>query len=260
MSIKKQLYVPPNFITTEKYYQNRTSIISKITDIKGYNLKKWFYESENIKYLTKILYHAYMANDYKYAKNDKKNYKYFEDNILEWMSEFSQDNDDFNQYSEEPKTAREKYKYYINSLSLINKEFLDTYYYVSNIDLDDMPHFNPYRSSVYIGSKNEFTNDVRNISLHDLAYSVEDCRNIDLWEKHNVIRKNNHYRYNNQIPIWQHLNKNRRGYDRSNDGLQDADACRASLETIQRGYDMSDVFKYATSLQYNLDNKQNLYP
>jgi len=42
-----------------------------INDIRGYTLKTWFLEDENIKYLTKQMFEIYLNDDYKYKDENE---------------------------------------------------------------------------------------------------------------------------------------------------------------------------------------------
>ena len=86
-----------------------------------------------------------------------------------------------------------------------------------------------------------------------MLYYPEQWKELDVWRDQDVIRWNKNFRYNNEIPIWQNLNKAHRGYDRGNEGLHDGNPDRASLNNQIHGYNMNDVMKY-TSFQYNKKN------
>jgi hypothetical protein len=94
--------------------------------------------------------------------------------------------------------------------------------------------FNPYRMWLKVGSyQNQTQKRMRELTADDIP-------TIDLCSERPMVRKNNIFRYNNQIPVWQR-SMNTRHYDKSNDGLRNNTADRASLETPIRGYDMSDI-------------------
>ena len=59
MSKKKKVFVPVDFITSERYYQNKSTVDANITDIEDYNIEKWFKKKDNVFYLMKILYNEY---------------------------------------------------------------------------------------------------------------------------------------------------------------------------------------------------------
>ena len=64
MNKKKKVYVPSDFITSERYYQNKSTVDANITDIEDYNIEKWFKKKDNIFYLMKMLYNEYIYNEY----------------------------------------------------------------------------------------------------------------------------------------------------------------------------------------------------
>ena len=273
MSDKKKVYVPSSFITSERYYQSKTTIDAGIADMEAYNIKKWFLDKDNEKYLTDQLYRIYIKHDYKYKESEKLDYRYFNKNVPNWMEKFVWKNK-IEFYMEDPdkiggdysyvgslSASDEGYKYYITALSKVNKEFCKEHYYLisqlnDQTDLDlpgtfGKPDWNPFRASTIVGTKNEFENTMTKKSYHDMVYDIDNTRNMDIWYGNEIIRQNSNFRYNNRIPVWQNLGRSRTGLDRSNDGLHDSNKNRASLENQIHGYNMSDVRKYATSLQYN---------
>ena len=131
MNKKKIVYVPSDFITSERYYQNKSTVDANITDIEEYNINKWFMKKDNIFYLTKLLYNLYLNNEYEYTSNNKLNYKYFQKNIPIWMNEFIKKNN-IDKEIEEIFYIDNNYKHFISTLSKINKLFLDEFYYKIN--------------------------------------------------------------------------------------------------------------------------------
>ena len=251
MNKKKIVYVPSDFITSERYYQNKSTVDANITDIEEYNINKWFMKKDNIYYLTKLLYNLYLNNEYEYTSNNKLNYKYFQKNIPIWMNIFVK-NYNINNEIEEIFYIDNNYKHFISALSKINKLFLDEFYYkIKKIKIckpipTNIPDWNPYKSSTYVGRKNEFEDTFKKMKLHDITYSAENAKEYDVWGDNKTIRNNNNFRNKNNIPIWQ-SSMNVRNYERDNNdagGLQ----CNESLETIIRGYNMDDVYKYANNI------------
>jgi hypothetical protein len=264
---RKILYVPSDFLTSERYYHARTSMAAGINDIRGYTLKNWFLDRQNVDYITKQMFDVYLNNDYKYKSQNEPplTYPFFVDRVPKWMDDYA-DSEEIERYVEEPEAVitsdyNQLYKYYIMGLSKINKEFFLKYYYLIKKVRDDelpgltgKPDWNPYKASATMGTKNEFEDTMHRGTLYDLIYSYDDFRNMDVWKQYDIERWNKNYRYRNEIPVWQNLNKNRIRLDRSNDGLHDGNPDRASLDNLQRGYNMDDIYKY-TSLQYNQKNQ-----
>ena len=151
------------------------------------------------------------------------------------------------------------YTYFLTALSRVNREFCKEHYKKiteeeKNMDHRELqPDWNPFKASVNVGIKNEFENNMARKSLHDFVYDIDNTRNADVHFDQKTIRRNNRFRYNNGIPIWQ-TSMNTRNYERNSDGLHTTQE-RASLENQIHGYDMSDVFKYATSSQLNRKDK-----
>lgn len=265
---RKTLYVPSDFLTSERYYHARTTMAAGINDIRGYTLKNWFLEDENIKYLTNQMFEVYLNNSYKYKAQDEVplTFPFFENRVPEWMREFA-DKEEIEQYVEAPEAIytsdmNQLYKFYIEALSKINKVFFQKYYYlIKKIKDNELPgitssgpDWNPYKAMATMGTKNEFENTIHRGSLYDLNYSYEDFRNMDVYKEYEISRSNKNFRYRNEIPIWQSLNRARIGLDRSNDGLRNGNPSRASLNNIQRGYDMTDIYKH-TALDYSKKNQ-----
>lgn len=260
---RKILYVPSNFLSSERYYHARTSMVAGEMDIRGKNLKNWFLEKENVDWITKQLFLEYLRNDYKYqSKNNiQLDWPFFQDKVPKWMKEYAIDMNVY-KYVEDPigpYTSDKSwlYKYYIEALSKLNREFYKKYYYiVKKVDdyelpgLTGKPDWNPYKARTTVGSKNEFQNNIVRRSYMDMIYFPNAWKELDVWRDQDVIRYNKNFRYNNEIPIWQNLNRAHIGYDRDNEGLHDGNPDRASLDNIIRGYDMEPVKKF-TSLQYN---------
>ena len=207
---------------------------------------------------------------------EQLNHNYFKNNVPKWMAKFVWENK-IELYMEDPDRIGGSYaygivdaapsmgyKYFITALSKVNQKFCTEHYYlISNLgnqfesDLPGItgkPDWNPFRAFTVVGTKNEFENTMTKKSYHDMVYDIDNTRNMDVWNDQETIRQNSNFRYNNALPIWQ-TSISKRNYDRSNDGLHDGNKDRASLENLVRGYDMSDVYKYATSAQYNRKDK-----
>jgi len=281
---KDKYYVPSNFLNSERYYQNKTTTDAGIFDIETYNLKKWFLDKDNVRYLINQLFTMYMKHNYVLdAKNIKLNHAYFEKKVPYWMNIFVKDRK-IEFHTESPDVIREDYtvtthevksfRYFIDALSRVNREFLKEYrYFVSYpktpsiVSLEEfgiyhdselpgltgVPDFNPFRASCIVGTLNEFERTLTKKTLQDMVYLVDDTRNMDVWQPEKTIRINRNFRYNNQIPIWQNLSK--RNYDRDGDGLEHSDPNRASLETPIRGYNMHEIYRNADSYKYNTKGK-----
>jgi len=259
---RKILYVPSNFLTSERYYHARTTMAAGEIDIRGKNLRDWFLEKENVDWLSKELFLLYLKNDYKYQKDNDVplDWPFFQDKVPKWMEEYATETNIY-KYVEDPigpftSDYNWLYKYYIEALSKFNREFFKKYYYfVKRVDpyeltgLTGEPDWNPYKARMTVGSKNEFENTMARRSYMDMVYFPEKWGEIDVWKDQDVIRYNKNFRYNNELPVWNSPGA-KRWYDRSNEGLHDGDPDRASLDTPVRGYIMEDVLKY-TSLQYN---------
>lgn len=99
----------------------------------------------------------------------------------------------------------------------------------------------PFRSRTTTGSLNEFENNVREVANHNLL--SEDVKEINVWRKYDINKKNSHFRYENNIPFWQR-SMNIRHADRSNEGLREGnDSFRSSLDNPIYGYDMKEIYK-----------------
>jgi hypothetical protein len=94
--------------------------------------------------------------------------------------------------------------------------------------------FNPYRSWIECGP----TEDRKQKRMQDLT--AADIPTLDLWRTQEVQRINSAFRFNNSIPFWQYT-MNTRFYDKSNEGLRNDTADRASLDVPIYGYDMSEI-------------------
>lgn len=264
---RKILYVPPNFITSERYYHARTSMASGDIDIRGMTLKNWFLEKENVKWITKQLFLLYLKNDYKYQVKHgvQLDWNFFLKKVPKWMDEYATDTNIY-RYVEDPvaiytSDLSQLYKYYIEALSKMNREFYKKYYYVvKKVDeyelpgLTGKPDWNPYRARMTVGTKDEFQNNMSRKSYMDMLYYPEQWNQIDVWQDQDIIRANSNFRYNNEIPIWQDLNRARVGLDRDNEGLHDGNPDRASLNNQIHGYLMEDIYKYTTVAEYAKKN------
>ncbi len=262
---RKTLYVPSNFLTSERYYHARTTMADGIIDIRGKTLANWFLEKENVDWLTQKLFQLYLKNDYKYQVKSgvPLDWSFFRSKVPEWIREYAKDENVY-KFVEDPISIHTSdhnllYKYYIEALSKINIEFFKKYYYfvkkVNDYELPGMtgvPDFNPYKARMTVGSKNEFENDIARVSYQDMVYFPEKWDQIDVWSDQDTVRWNKNFRYNNEIPCWQSPGA-KRWYDRSNDGLRDGNPDRASLDNQIHGYNMQDVKKY-TSFAYNKKN------
>ncbi len=251
------LYVPANFITSERYYQARTTIAAGKVDIRGKTLKDWFLASDNIIWMAKQFFLFYIRRDHgKYYHK----WPFFKNYTQNMMEEYADKNKIYS-YVEDPisvYTFGNLYKYYIEALSKVNRDFYNTH--LQNYDdthSTELPDYNPYRANIIVGTKNELQNDIAQKSMVDMIYFPEQMRQIDVWQDYDIIRANSNFRYNNEIPIWQNLNKSRIGLDRDNEGLHAGNPDRASLNNLSRGYIMDDVLKYNSV--GGTDNKKNIH-
>ena len=266
---KANIFIPSDFITSERYYQARITTAMPYDDIEHYSLKRWFLEKENTKYLIHQLYKVYMKNDYKY-ENDPLEYTYFTENVPRWMKEWA-DKERISRYTEAPVEVNPYgrsdtiYRYFMLALSKMNQVFFGKYYYIiKKIDIDEnvgmtgKPDWNPYKAYANIANKNEFEDTNQRVKLEDLVYSVENTRNMDVWGHKEVLRSNRNFRYGNKIPVWQAAGTSNRGWglDRSNDGLHDGNPDRASLENQIHGYILGDITGDPKRSIYNLTNLQ----
>ena len=180
------LYVPSDFLSSERYYHGRTTMAAGEIDIRGKNLKSWFLEKKNIDWMTKEMFLLYLKNDYKHIKLDSSKYSNSEAQLMDWpsfqkiipkwMKEYSKSESVY-KYVEDPigpYTSDKSwlYKYYIEALSKINREFFKKYYYfIKNSKktetdfyeyedelpgLTGKPDWNPYKASLTVGTKDEF--------------------------------------------------------------------------------------------------------
>jgi hypothetical protein len=91
----------------------------------------------------------------------------------------------------------------------------------------------PSRATVEVGDgENRHRKKFSELLAHDIP-------TIDVWAVQEVQQYNQHFRYNNTIPVWQR-SMAKRHYDRSNEGLAETEES-SSRETIQRGFDMSEI-------------------
>lgn len=270
MQKKTNIYIPSDFITSERYYQARLTSAIPYNDLKSTSLKEWFLSDENVKYITQQLFDVYNENNYKYDEENTLSYDYFLKATPIWMRKWGAENA-VNYHTELPVVVNPFgrsstiYRYFMIALSKINQDFFrEKYYEVKKIDiwenpgLTGKPDWNPYKASANIGSKNEFSNDNKNIMLKDLVYSVENTRNVDVWKRQQIIRSNKNFRYGNALPVWQAAGSANRGYglDRSNDGLHDGNPDRASLENQIHGYIMGDITGDPKKSIFDLTNLQ----
>ena len=122
-------------------------------------------------------------------------------------------------------------------LNYLNKSFLEDYGHLFDI-------FNKESVNVFQIKSDKITDKCGKI--HEKKYDemlAQDYHTIDMHQPLNISRKNDNFRYNNAIPVWQ-KSMNTRHYDKNNiDGLHSSDPERASINGISKGYDMTEIYK-----------------
>ena len=265
---RENIYIPSDFITSERYYQARLTSAMPYYDIKYFPLENWFLSRENIDYMRKQINSTYLNSYNKDLTQDKidENKKKVKDAMELWAT-----NKKINRYMEAPvipnpfTRSSNMYRYFMIALSEINTEFYVDYH-GGDFRLGDDEYgslkegldWNPYKAYANIANKNEFEDSNQRVKLEDLVYSVENTRNMDVWHKQQVIRSNKNFRYGNAIPVWQKAGSANRawGLDRSNDGFHDGNPDRASLENQIHGYILGDITGDPKRSIYDLTNLQ----
>jgi hypothetical protein len=119
---------------------------------------------------------------------------------------------------------------WVESLKTINNQFTKHCY-----NWFKWNNFVPTREWVEVGP----INDRKQVRFNEIQ--APDKQTIDVWEKQEIQLINSHFRHNNKIPFWQKT-MNTRHYDRGNEGLQENDSDRSSLDTPIYGYNMKPIY------------------
>ena len=130
-------------------------------------------------------------------------------------------------------------------LNYLNKSFLKQHGYMFD-------YINKETLNVFQIESDKITN--RSGKIIEKKYDemlAQDYHTIDVHQPVNIYRNNNNFRNANKIPVWQ-KSMNTRNYDKHKiDGLQTSDSERASLSTLSKGYDMSEIYKSIDGIRYN---------
>jgi len=122
-------------------------------------------------------------------------------------------------------------------LNYLNKSFLESHGYLFD-------SFNKESVNVFQIDSDKVTD--RSGKIFEKKYDemlAQDYHTIDVHRPLNISKKNDNFRYNNAIPVWQ-KSMNTRHYDKYEiDGLQSSNSERASINTFSKGYDMSEIYK-----------------
>jgi hypothetical protein len=112
---------------------------------------------------------------------------------------------------------------------VINNDFLKFCY-----NLLQWNKFNPFRERAMVGaSDNRHSKKYSELLAHDIG-------TIDVYADVQIERKNSQYWLENKFPVWR-THQNVRHFDYDGGGYRNGDRDRASLETIDRGFDMTTV-------------------
>ncbi len=114
-------------------------------------------------------------------------------------------------------------------LRVVNNQFIKFCYSLLKWD-----QFNPFRERVEVGAHG----DRRMVKMSEVT--AADIPTIDVAGDVEIQRMNKHFRYNNQVPVWQRSMHNRH-YDTANEGLAQRDSDRASLNNPIYAMDISNV-------------------
>lgn len=122
-------------------------------------------------------------------------------------------------------------------LNYLNKSFLESHGYLFDI-------FNKESVNVFQIESDKVTN--KNGKIFEKKYDemlAQDYHTIDVHRSLSILKKNDNFRYNNSVPIWQ-KSMNTRHYDKYEiDGLHASNPERASINTFSKGYDMTEIYK-----------------
>lgn len=114
-------------------------------------------------------------------------------------------------------------------LRVLNNDFLKFCY-----NLLQWNNFNPFRERAMVGP----SDDRRSKKYNELL--AHDIPTIDVYADVQIERKNSQYWLENKFPVWR-THQNTRHFDYDGGGYRNGDRDRASLETIDRGFDMTTV-------------------
>ena len=112
---------------------------------------------------------------------------------------------------------------------VVNNDFLKFCY-----NLLQWNNFNPFRERAMVGP----SDDRRSKKYSELL--AHDIPTIDVYADVQIERKNSQYWLENRFPAWR-AHQNVRHFDYDGGGYRYGDRDRASLETIDRGFDMTTV-------------------
>jgi hypothetical protein len=135
---------------------------------------------------------------------------------------------DISQYEMAEQQASEE-RDWAELLRVVNNDFLKFCY-----NLLQWNSFNPFRERTMVGpSDNRRSKKFNELLAHDIP-------TIDVYADVNIERKNSQYWLENKFPTWR-AHQNVRHFDYDGGGYRNGDRNRASLETIDRGFDMTTV-------------------
>lgn len=126
----------------------------------------------------------------------------------------------------------------VTNLEFINKKFL-----LNNSILYDRCGIGEVNVFTSLGRVTDECGRQSNKKYDEM--SANDYHTLDVSQPYEAFTYDKRNRYSNKIPVWQ-KSMQMRNYDRSNDGLHDANPDRSSLDNQIHGYDMSNIIKGST--------------
>jgi hypothetical protein len=200
----------------------KKGVRNKPTELK-IDLKDLFLSESNQKMLNNGLYNIYRQNGGKQSRD--KLFVF----LKQLSNKFTADND-LNSY-ETAEAQTTGYNNYAECLRAINNDYHKVVYRYFSWNTA-----NPFKDRVEVGP-----HDFRVLKKgYDLSH--EDHGTLELWREQFTQVLNSQFRDNNRIPVYRQ-SIHTRHYDRGNEGLQQNDPDRSSLETPVYGYDMSQIYK-----------------
>lgn len=191
------------------------------------DLTKLFLSEANQNLLKTNLFTIYQQNG---GKQRRAIFYKFIDKLTE---RFVLDND-LNSY-ETAEAQATGFNNYTEALKAINNDYHKVCYRYFSWNVA-----NPFRDDVIVGPSD------RRVVKKSYNLRPEDHGTLEVWREQFTQVLNAQFRDNNRIPVYRQA-LHTRHFDRSNEGLQNGDPDRSSLETPVYGYDMSKIYD-------NLDN------
>lgn len=187
------------------------------------DLEDLFLSAANQNMLKNSLFTIYQQNG---GKRRRREFNTFIDQL---SKKFVLDND-LNSYETAEKQAT-GVNNYTECLRAINNDYHKVCYKFFSWNVA-----NPFRDKVTVGPSD------RRVSKQGYALTPEDHGTLEVWREQFTQVLNAQFRDENRIPVYRQ-SIHTRHYDRGNEGLQQNDPDRASLETPIYGYDMSQIYK-----------------